>query len=111
MEDPKIVTYRFHEFRPSDRAALKNLLTSANGSQIFVAAVALYLRKWAEADWLTEYDLERIAEWTARHFPGVARDVERMANRELASARNEQAKKTYAVMAEAIMKQLSSAAA
>ena len=110
MEDPKIITYRFHEFRPSDRAVLKQLLTGENGEQAFVAALGIYLRKWAEADWLTEYDLERIAKWTAIHFPSAAEAVETMTLRELSGARNEQAKKTYAVMAEAISKTLLTAA-
>jgi hypothetical protein len=102
VEDPKIITYRFHEFRPSDRAVLKQLLTEENGQQAFVAALGIYMRKWAEASWLTEYDLERIAQWTAIHFPSAAQAVESMASRELAGAQNEQAKKTYFVMAEAI---------
>jgi hypothetical protein len=106
MEDPKIITYRFHEFRPSDRAALKQVLNGEHGQQVFVAALGIYLRKWAEADWLTEYDLERIAQWIAIHFPSAAKAVESMAVRELAGARNEQAKKTYAVMAEAITEKL-----
>ena len=111
MMSPRILTYRFHEFRPSDRSALKEVLATAGGQGAFISALEIYLRKWAAANWLTDYDLTRIAKWTSAHFPDVAREVEVMVNRQLAGAQNEQAKKTYAVMSGAIRKSLSLAAA
>lgn len=80
---PKTLTYRFHEFRPSDREALRAILVTEGGEALFLAALQIYLRKWADADWLTEYDLERIGQWTARHFPQVAFSVQEMADSEV----------------------------
>ncbi|PWE31158.1 hypothetical protein DDZ14_14135 [Maritimibacter sp. 55A14] len=100
-ENPKVLTYRFHEFRPSDRKALKGVLAEDGGSDLFVEALRIYLRKWADSDWLTEYDIERVGQWTVMHFPQVAQSVEDMAKKELASARNAQAKKTYKAMKQA----------
>ena len=108
---PRILTYRFHEFRPSDRSVLREVLTMTGGQAAFISALEIYLRKWAAADWLTEYDLTRIAKWTVAHFPNVARDVEVMASRQFSGAQNEQAKRTYAVMVGAIQKSLAPAAA
>lgn len=100
---PKVLTYRFHEFRPSDRKALKQVIASGDeGHKQFVAALRVYLQKWAEADWLTEYDLERIGQWTAKHYPDLARQVADMAGRQRSQAEGEQARKTYAVMQKAV---------
>ncbi|WP_370301649.1 hypothetical protein [Pseudooceanicola sp.] len=110
QENPRILTYRFHEFRPSDRKELRRVLAADGGRDAFVAALDIYLQKWAKADWLTEYDLERIAQWTALHFPDVAKQVEEMAARELSAAQMEQAKKTYATMSTATKAALHSAA-
>jgi len=107
METPRTLTFRFHEFRPSDRKKLKETIVLDGGPQAFEAALRLYLVKWAEATWLTEYDIERIGKWTAIHFPDVAKAVVTMCRRELAGAQNEQAKKTYAVMIDEIQKHLS----
>lgn len=99
---PKILTYRFHEFRPSDRQALKKVLQEKDGRDKYVSALRIYLQKWADSDWLTEYDLERIGQWTVTHCPDVAGAVRLMARSELASAQNEQAKKTYSVMEKSV---------
>lgn len=99
---PRILTYRFHEFRPSDRTILTEVLSADGGRAAFIAALEIYLGKWADANWLTEYDLTRIAKWTATHFPQVAHDVAIMVSRKRAGAQNEQAKKTYAVMSDAL---------
>lgn len=103
---PKTLTYRFHQFRPSDRQDLKKVLLSSNGQAAFVAALELYLQKWADADWLTEYDLERIAEWTSIHAPTTARAVEKRVREALSGAQGEQAKRTYSVMLSALRKHL-----
>lgn len=100
-QTPKILTFRFHEFRPSDRRALEEVLKGEEGRAAYVDALRIYLQGWAGADWLTEYDIERIGKWTATYFPEVSRAVEDMATSELRAAPNERARKTFQVMAEA----------
>ena len=109
LHEPRTLTYRFHEFRPSDRNALREVLGAAGGEGAFIDALKIYLQKWAAADWLTEYDLERIARWTARHFPNVAGAVESMAESELSRAQSEQARRTYRVMLGSVRRELAAA--
>lgn len=104
-ESPTILTYRFHEFRPSDRKVLKQVLHEDGGKNLFIQALKIYLDKWSTADWLTEYDLERIAKWTAIHFPEVSAEVEDMAAKASKAAVTDQAKRTYDVMVKATHEQ------
>ena len=104
-DNPRVLTYRFHQFRPSDRAVLKTTALSEKGDQVFVAALELYLQKWADADWLTEYDLERIGQWTEVHLPKVSGLAHKMVCRKLSSAHNEQSKQTYTVMLRSLSNQ------
>lgn len=104
---PNVLTYKFHDFRPSDRAALRAVALSEGGEGLFLAALGIYLKKWANAEWLTEYEIERIAVWAGVHLPRPM--IEKMAqifSRERDAAQTENAKKTYQVMSLAIQKEL-----
>lgn len=75
LPSPDVLTYRFHQFRPSDRDALRDVLRQAQGEAVFIRALERYLDTWAEGTWLQEYDVEVIAEWCAIHarhlLPGL----------------------------------------
>lgn len=104
---PNILTYKFHDFRPSDRAVLKHVVSTDGGEAIFIAALEIYLKKWAVAEWLTEYEIERIAVWAGAHMPPSVLDkMRQMASRAKSSAQTENAKQTYSVMLEAVQKEL-----
>lgn len=75
LPSPDVLTYRFHQFRPSDRDALRGVLSQPQGDAVFLRALERYLDTWAEGTWLQEYDIEVIAEWCAIHarqlLPGL----------------------------------------
>lgn len=67
LPSPDVLTYRFHQFRPSDRDALRGVLGQPTGDVVFIRALERYLDTWADGTWLQEYDIEVIAEWCAIH--------------------------------------------
>ena len=102
-----VLTYRFHNFRPSDRLVLKQVVCTHGGEGVFLAALEVYLGKWARADFVTEYEIERIAVWVGAHLGRpLLEKIAAMADREQASARTENAKKTYATMLDAVSMEL-----
>lgn len=104
---PNILTYKFHNFRPSDRMTLKEVVKVDGGEALFLAALEIYLKKWAVAEWLTEYELERIAIWAGAHLNvSVLRGMQQMSVRAKSCAQSENAKQTYSVMLEAVEKEL-----
>lgn len=106
-DTPNVLTYKFHDFRPSDRIALKDVARAEGGEDVFLAALEIYLRKWANAEWLNEYKIERIAVWAGAHLPkSLLGKMHAKFSRERDGAQTENAKKTYSVMANAVEKEL-----
>lgn len=100
---PETLTFKFHNFRPSDRDLVRSAALGNGGPQLFVAALRIYLGKWAVADWLSDYELERIAIWTALHLPRDVVDAARvLVASELDSSQTEQAQRTYSTFLEAL---------
>lgn len=93
---PETLTYRFHKFRPSDRTELRNIAMGDGNIDLFVSALKIYMSSWAKADWLAEYDVERIACWCAIHLPtSIKKEVRRTMTSELRSSVSEQSKRVY----------------
>jgi len=59
------LVYLFGSFLPSQRAIL--LAESRTNQAQFMSALQTFLGKWARADWLEEYNVERVGEWIAKH--------------------------------------------
>ena len=66
---PEGAMYRIGSFRPSDRRALLELVRTDGGDDAFVEAIQMFLKKWAEADWIEAYNIERVAKWCALKLP------------------------------------------
>lgn len=56
--------YLFGSFRSSERRAL--LAAAANQQGEFLEALADFLERWANADWLEEYNVERVGKWISK---------------------------------------------
>ena len=57
--------YLFGSFKPSER---KILLDSAIHEKMrFISALDDFLDRWARADWLEEYNVERVGRWMAEN--------------------------------------------
>jgi hypothetical protein len=62
----KALSFAFGTFKPSDRRRLLEAANSGDsGELLFVEALVVYLEGWANADWLEEYNVERIGQWIA----------------------------------------------
>jgi len=93
---PETLTYRFHKFRPSDRKELRQVLSEDGNVDVFVSALDIFLKKWAEGDWLADYDIERVAVWCAIHLGSdVNAEVARLLETELSASQTEQANRVY----------------
>ncbi len=79
LPSPDALTYRFHQFRPSDRDELRRVAALPNGDQVFIAALERYLDTWAAGTWLQEYDVEVIAEWCVIHIGPLVPDLSELA--------------------------------
>lgn len=79
LPSPDALSFRFHQFRPSDRDELRRVARLPGGDAVFVAALARYLDGWAQGDWLQEYDIEVIAEWCVIHLSPLLPDLMAMA--------------------------------
>lgn len=58
------IMYLFGSFRSSERRAL--LAAAANQQGEFLEALADFLERWANADWLEEYNVERVGKWISK---------------------------------------------
>ena len=67
LPSPDALSFRFHQFRPSDRDELRRVARLPGGDAVFVAALAHYLDGWAQRDWLQDDDIEVVAEWCVIH--------------------------------------------
>lgn len=84
MRNMEELVYMFGSFLPSQRVLLLEQAKIAPDQ--FMAALQSFLAKWARADWLEEYNVERVGEWVAKHCPSSVRDkVEAFAKAELAA--------------------------
>lgn len=63
--DPVAAMYLFGSFRSSERRKLKQL--SVDNQAVFMDALEDFLERWASADWLEEYNVERVARWIAKN--------------------------------------------
>lgn len=99
---PKVLTYRFHDFRPSDRVVLRDALHCTAGDSAFCDALFIYMDKWASADWLQEYDIERIAIWIANVAPTETVDKLLAQAAKKSQIGTENARKTYEVFVSSI---------
>jgi hypothetical protein len=60
------LSFAFGTFKPSDRRRLLEVSSAGDdGELLFVEALFVYLEGWATADWLEEYNVERIGNWIA----------------------------------------------
>lgn len=57
--------FLFGSFRPSERKEL--LKQSKLDPQVFQGALREYLDVWARADWLEEYNVERVGRWVGKN--------------------------------------------
>lgn len=57
--------YLFGSFRVSERKKL--LATSKENKPLFISALEEFLDRWAKADWLEEYNVERVGAWIAKN--------------------------------------------
>lgn len=72
------LVYMLGSLLPSQRAVLLDQAKNDPGQ--FKAGLDSFLSKWARADWLEEYNVERVGEWIAKHCPeAVKRDAESLA--------------------------------
>lgn len=59
--------FLFGTFRPSERVVLLAAAQTQPGE--FLGALESFLEKWADADWIEEYNVERVGEWIASKCP------------------------------------------
>ena len=79
--------YMFGSLRPSERKILRDAASADHGA--FVLALQDFLAGWAKADWLEEYNVERVGKWIARECGReVLRAAEDLARRQLAQNAN-----------------------
>lgn len=64
---PIAAMYLFGSFRSSERKKLLKL--SSEKQDVFLSALADFLDRWATADWLEEYNVERVGRWIAKTCP------------------------------------------
>lgn len=85
MRNVDELVYMFGSFLPSQRAVL---LEQAHQAPVeFIAGLRGFLARWARADWLEEYNVERVGEWIALHCPpSVRAEAEQVATSELNSS-------------------------
>lgn len=57
--------YLFGSFRSSERKTL--LAVSKENKALFINALEGFLSRWAAADWLEEYNVERVGTWIAKN--------------------------------------------
>jgi hypothetical protein len=57
--------YLFGSFRSSERKKL--LAVSKDNKPLFISALEDFLNRWATADWLEEYNVERVGSWIAKN--------------------------------------------
>lgn len=65
VQDAVAAMYLFGSFRASERKKL--LLVAQQDKELFIAALDDFLHRWATADWLEEYNVERVGAWIAKH--------------------------------------------
>lgn len=65
MQDAVSAMYLFGSFRASERKKL--LVVAQQDKTLFLAALDDFLHRWATADWLEEYNVERVGAWIAKH--------------------------------------------
>lgn len=61
--------YAFGSFRPSERGLLSGLFAQDGGEDLVLDAFRKYMEVWAEADWLEEYNVQKIAIWMSVNAP------------------------------------------
>ncbi|GLS88212.1 hypothetical protein GCM10010873_31860 [Cypionkella aquatica] len=61
------LAFLFGSFRPSEREVLLNAANSSPDK--FASALEVFLDGWAGADWIEEYNIERVGKWIAKRCP------------------------------------------
>lgn len=57
--------YLFGSFKSSERRKL--LKVSQENESMFISGLEIFLDKWANADWIEEYNVERVGLWISKH--------------------------------------------
>lgn len=65
--------YQIGSFKPSDRRAIRAAISSEGGGNLFVEALMEFLKRWEDADWLEDYNVERVAIWSSINIPVTLR--------------------------------------
>lgn len=78
-QDAVAAMYLFGSFRASERKKL--LLIAQQDKALFITALDDFLHRWATADWLEEYNVERVGAWIAKH---CAADLQAAVHRHVA---------------------------
>ena len=78
--DPEALSlmYLFGSFRPSERTVLLAAANDPGRERAFMAALSDFLGRWAEADWLEVYNVERVGAWIAAQAPRPVIDAARV---------------------------------
>lgn len=61
--------YQIGSFKPSDRRAIRQAMSSAEGQTVFIEALMEFLAVWEKSDWLEDYNVERVAIWLSINAP------------------------------------------
>lgn len=65
--------FQIGSFKPSDRRAIRQAILAEGGESMFVEALMEFLKRWEEADWLEDYNVERVAIWSSINVPRTLR--------------------------------------
>ena len=87
--------YLFGSFRASER---KKLLAVSKGNKpLFIDALEDFLNRWAKADWLEEYNVERVGTWIAKSCDKSIQDaaMQRISGRTSANSGAEESKSVH----------------
>jgi hypothetical protein len=78
----EILMYNFGSLRPSEREVLEMTAQDLTRRPVFLAALNLFIDEWARANWLEEYNIERVGLWIANQ---LSRDILIAARQSVAS--------------------------